>query len=59
MHRHLAAERRALVPRPGSEVMGRQVESVRDHLADGGKLVGRLNTLYLRERDPCKAGQLR
>jgi len=58
MHRHLAAERRALVPRPRSEAMGRQVESVRDHLADGGEPVGRLNALYLRERSPRKAGQL-
>ena len=59
MHCHLAAERRALVPRPRSEAMGRQVESVRDHLADGGEPVGRLNAFYLGERHPRKAGQLR
>ena len=59
MHCHLAAEHCALLPRPCSEVMGRQVESMRDHLADGGEPVGRLNAFYLHERSPCKAGQLR
>src|SRR5215471_14229103 len=58
MHCHLAAEHYALLPRPPSEVVGRQVESVRDHLADGGEPVGRLNAFYLRERSPCKADQL-
>ena len=39
--------------------MGREVESVRDQLADGGELVGRLNALYLCERSLRQAGQLR
>jgi len=59
MHCHLAAERRALVPRPRSEVMGRQMESVRDHFADGGELAGRLNAFYFHERRLRQAGQLR
>ena len=58
MHCHLAAEHRALVPCPRSEAIGRQVESVRDQLADGGEPVGRLNAFYLRERRLRQAGQL-